>query len=51
MVALFAAVMVLRVVGVGEDVLNIIVLLIYIPIIWMSLAVQVKRWHDRNMSG
>ena len=51
MVALFAAVIVLSVAGVGEDVLSIIVLLIYIPIIWMSLAVQVKRWHDRNKSG
>ena len=51
MAALFAAVIVLSVAGVGEDVLSIIVLLIYIPIIWMSLAVQVKRWHDRNKSG
>ncbi|MEZ7276199.1 DUF805 domain-containing protein [Pseudoalteromonas sp. N1230-9] len=26
-------------------------LLIYIPLIWSSLAIQVKRWHDRNKSG
>ena len=25
--------------------------LIYIPLIWSSLAIQVKRWHDRNKSG
>ena len=26
-------------------------LLIYIPLTWSSLAIQVKRWHDRNKSG
>lgn len=25
--------------------------LLYIPIIWISLAIQVKRWHDRDKSG
>lgn len=23
----------------------------YIPFFWASLAVQVKRWHDRNKTG
>ncbi len=51
MVALFAVIFVLSLAGVGEDVLGLVTLIIYIPIIWMSLAVQIKRWHDRNKSG
>ncbi len=27
------------------------ILLLYIPLIWTSFAVQVKRWHDRDKSG
>lgn len=26
-------------------------LLLYIPLIWIGLALSVKRWHDRNKSG
>ena len=26
-------------------------LLLYPPAIWISLALQVKRWHDRGKSG
>jgi uncharacterized membrane protein YhaH (DUF805 family) len=26
-------------------------LLLVPPLIWISIAVQVKRWHDRNKSG
>jgi uncharacterized membrane protein YhaH (DUF805 family) len=37
----------------GEDsaILDIGVLVLYVPMIWVSLAVQVKRWHDRDKSG
>jgi len=24
---------------------------LYIPVVWFSLALQVKRWHDRGKSG
>lgn len=51
MVAIFAVIMVLSVAGVSEDTIGLITLLIYVPLIWMSLAVQIKRWHDRNKSG
>lgn len=27
------------------------VLLAIIPVVWISLAIQIKRWHDRNKSG
>jgi uncharacterized membrane protein YhaH (DUF805 family) len=40
--------------GAGSDAetLGLIVLLIfYIPVTWVGLAMQVKRWHDRNRSG
>jgi len=26
-------------------------LLLAVPLIWISIAVQVKRWHDRDKSG
>jgi uncharacterized membrane protein YhaH (DUF805 family) len=26
-------------------------LLLYVPLIWIGLALSVKRWHDRNKSG
>jgi uncharacterized membrane protein YhaH (DUF805 family) len=37
----------------GEDsaVATVIILLLDIPVIWISLAVQIKRWHDRDKSG
>ncbi|GAA6170018.1 DUF805 domain-containing protein [Sessilibacter corallicola] len=28
-----------------------IVLILYIPLMWISLAIQIKRWHDRDKSG
>ena len=45
MVALFVAF--------GEDSpeANFAVLALYVPFIWISLAVSVKRWHDRDKSG
>jgi uncharacterized membrane protein YhaH (DUF805 family) len=41
------------IVAFGEDspVTTAGILLLYIPLIWISLAVQVKRWHDRDKSG
>ena len=29
----------------------IVMILLYIPMIWIGLALQVKRWHDRDKSG
>ena len=31
--------------------LSILLIPIYILMIWVSLAIQVKRWHDRDKSG
>jgi uncharacterized membrane protein YhaH (DUF805 family) len=28
-----------------------LIILLYIPFIWICLAIPVKRWHDRNKSG
>jgi len=35
----------------NETAISVITLIFYIPLMWVSLAVQVKRWHDRNKSG
>ena len=37
----------------GEDSMeaDLVILILYIPMIWISLAVTVKRWHDRDKSG
>src|SRR5690606_22518312 len=35
----------------GETFLTIAFIGIYIPLMWISLAVQAKRWHDRNKSA
>ena len=35
----------------GSGLLVIALLLLFIPIIWISLAIQIKRWHDRDKSG
>ena len=36
----------------GEPILALIlVLLVYVPLLWINLALQVKRWHDRDRSG
>lgn len=32
-------------------VLGMAAMLFYIPLLWMSLALQVKRWHDRDKGG
>lgn len=35
----------------GGGLFSIIVFLLYIPMIWIGLALGVKRWHDRGKSG
>ena len=37
----------------GEDspAANMVLVMLYVPLIWISLALGVKRWHDRNKSG
>ena len=37
--------------GMAEGLGGLIMLAAYVPIIWFSLAIQVKRWHDRGKSG
>jgi len=34
-----------------SDLGQIFVLIVYVPFIWVSLALHVKRWHDRDKSG
>lgn len=34
-----------------EEAVMIVLLLLYVPLLWVSLALQVKRWHDRDRSG
>ena len=41
----------LMVFGEESPVVETTILVLYIPLIWISLAVQAKRWHDRNKSG
>ncbi len=37
----------------GEEspAVDISALVLYVPVAWISLAIQVKRWHDLNKSG
>jgi len=37
--------------GVNESLFLVVFVLLYIPVIWISLAIQVKRWHDRDKYG
>ena len=37
--------------GASESAIMVISFIMYIPLMWVSLAIQVKRWHDRNKSG
>jgi uncharacterized membrane protein YhaH (DUF805 family) len=39
------------IIGDESPVVPIVTLLLDIPLIWISLAVQIKRWHDRDKSG
>lgn len=44
----FALVMIF---GAESGATSIGVLIMYVPLMWSSLALQVKRWHDRDKSG
>lgn len=37
--------------GEGSPIVLIVTLLMYVPLLWSSLAITVKRWHDRDYSG
>jgi uncharacterized membrane protein YhaH (DUF805 family) len=50
MMAVFFVIMLL-ISGLSETMVGIVVVVLYIPLIWISLALQVKRWHDRDKSG
>lgn len=41
----------LAVTNVGEEAAGALLLLLYVPLVWISLANSAKRWHDRNKSG
>lgn len=30
---------------------NIAILILYVPLIWITFVNQIKRWHDRDKSG
>lgn len=49
--AMFVLLLILGLLGLGEDAMAGIYILFYIPIVWCSLAIQVKRWHYRGKSG
>lgn len=36
---------------ISETELIFILAILYIPMTWIGLAIQIKRWHDRNKSG
>jgi uncharacterized membrane protein YhaH (DUF805 family) len=50
---IFYAVVLLLTTNVPKDsaLPGIIILLLDIPLVWISLAIQIKRWHDRDKSG
>ncbi len=48
---MFVLIIAMGMLGLSENALLAVMAIIYIPIIWISLAVQVKRWHDRDKSG
>ena len=53
-ISLFLILVILGIRGDGEGIaaIGLIIYFLYIVIsIWIELAVQVKRWHDRNKSG
>lgn len=51
MAVLFLLVFAISLAGLNETTMSGLIIVLYIPAIWMSLAVQVKRWHDRDKSG
>ncbi len=51
LVGLIVLMVVMGLIGLPENLLMIVMLVVYIPVIWISLAVQAKRWHDRDKSA
>lgn len=49
--AIVAFILLAGMLGLGESASGILFIVLYVPIIWISLAVQAKRWHDRNKSA
>ncbi|NIB40953.1 DUF805 domain-containing protein [Pseudomaricurvus alkylphenolicus] len=37
--------------NVSEGAISLAMLILYLPLMWISFAIQVKRWHDRDKSG
>ena len=37
--------------GLDKKAILFVELIFYVPFLWVSLAIQVKRWHDRDKSG
>ena len=50
-VVFFVIAFVLALFKIDQNFIAIVMAIAYLPAIWMSLAVQVKRWHDRDKSG
>lgn len=50
-IAYIALAGILQSVGLSESVLTLVLGVLYIPVVWISLAIQAKRWHDRNKSA
>ncbi len=55
-IALYTAMIVvagMMIEGSGEvsPIIGIVILVIYIPMLWSCIALQVKRWHDRGKTG
>lgn len=51
--AVFLAFILAAISAFGEDspAVNLLIVMFYVPLIWISLALGVKRWHDRDKSG
>ncbi|BCD96202.1 DUF805 domain-containing protein [Marinagarivorans cellulosilyticus] len=50
-VAIFVLMFLLATLGINEDAIAGVFVILYIPLIWASLAIQAKRWHDRDKSA
>ncbi len=51
MAASIIFVLITRLFELSENTFIVLFMIFYIPLIWVSLAIQVKRWHDRDKSG
>lgn len=50
-VAILIPAFIVGVVTQSEAAINLLVLVAYIPALWMNYAILAKRWHDRGKSG